>query len=523
MKKNITKKIIIIFFIGVSSILAQETTLADTLGQNNNEFSAFPKGMIFRKNKWFVANVGMWTQFFKIKNEKEFYEKISNIEGYAVSDSLSLYTKNNFTTITWNDLEINKENPLNKYKGNLPNGNWVLKSNIELVKGVFVNGRPEGEWKYYDRLNGKLLNIEIYKNGKPDGLWIDFNRKTQFSFKNGFAHGTWGENNSYNYMGESQKLNYINGKLNGVQYYEHKNKGISFKCNFKNHIINGDFIQYNNIYPNEILIKTSFKDGNLNDSITIFSKLNPKEIKLKGYFVNGIPSGEWNFYSISKYDESEGTDCKFYYLKQDRLTSNNSIIKKIIFSDKKISEYELFDNNNELKLVSERYLDYKKLFEPKKEKFEKFFEYPERDLVEILSFIRETLRLSEVREIIDESYAMKHSERIESSTSESESNDYSDKNKTYNTHLEEKKIKYYKNGKIQYIGYYPEDYAKVNSPQYFSPEGNLLNIYSFKNSNWYYKDDNTEANESIFLDDRYGYYRILTSWGSLEKVEIPIF
>ena len=70
--------------------------------------------------------------------------------------------------------------------------------------------------------------------------------------------------------------------------------------------------------------------------------------------------------------------------------------------------------------------------------------------------------------------------------------------------LAKKKIKYYKNGKIQYIGYYPENYAKENNPQYFSIEGNIISNCTFNNGNWIFK--NSDGNEFFESDEFFGFF-----------------
>lgn len=99
--------------------------------------------------------------------------------------------------------------------------------------GKQVNGKREGEWKFYHRsVNNELLNICNYLNGIEDGEWKSYYLSGQLyetgNYVNGKKEGVW---KTYYGSGQiSEVFNYINGKREGKgsRYTE---KGKSFNMN----------------------------------------------------------------------------------------------------------------------------------------------------------------------------------------------------------------------------------------------------------------------------------------------------
>lgn len=386
----------------------------------------------------FTEICGNWTNYFNYS--------INNTNDDALNDIVINDYDPNALKVTWKDVNGVNVKTTNKFKiGELPNGNWVFtyENGRILATGRFIMGKPEGEWIYYDYF-GKIEAAENYTNGLPDGVW-KFKDGTIQSFKNGFAHGKWYPKKKQN---ERFIINYLEGRIDGEQIFS----------------LNGiDILKFN------------IQNDKLNGKITLVSILNPRELRLEGNFLNGVPNGYWNYHAISQYHQEEQDLVNSYYVERKPISSNNSIYKKVVYSSNKISEYELY-NNSELRLVSEKFLEYAET------NFD--FEYLPYNikLKTCIDTINnnsskfnymDTVKSNDDDEQIDTIYCMPY-----------------------------KKIKYYKNGTIQYISFYPEKYAKENNPQYFSPDGVVNKNCTFKNGGWIFT--NLDGNKYIEYDEHFG-------------------
>lgn len=386
----------------------------------------------------FTEICGNWTNYFNYS--------INNTNDDALNDIVINDFDPNALKVTWKDVNGVNVKTTNKFKiGELPNGNWVFtyENGRILATGRFIMGKPEGEWIYYDYF-GKIEATENYSNGLPDGIWKFKSGRIQ-SFKNGFAHGKWYTQKEGN---ERFIINYIEGRIDGEQKI--------------------------NLYGKEFL-KFNIQNDKLNGKITIVSLLNPSELRLEGNFLNGVPNGDWNYHAISKYHREEGDLVYSYYVERKPISSNNNIYKKVVYSSNKISEYELY-NNSELKLVSEKFLEYDET------NFD--FKYSPHDI--------------KLKTCVDS--INNNSSKFKFIITEKDIDYEGQLDTTYC--MPYKKIKYYKNGNIRYIGYYPDEYAKENNPQYFSPDGSVITDCTFKNGGWIFT--NLDGNQYIEYDEHFG-------------------
>lgn len=388
---------------------------------------------------------GNWTAFFG------FNYPTNNTSNDSSVNLVSKYSRFdvNKLKVTWKDVNRLNATTTNKFRiGELPNGNWVFTYANGGIRstGRFIMGKPEGEWIYYDNY-GKIEATENYTNGLPDGIW-KFKDGSTKSFKNGYAHGKWFQKTE---IEQRFTLNFNEGRIDGEQIFS----------------LNGiDILKFN------------IQNDKLNGKITLVSILNPRELRLEGNFLNGVPNGDWNYHAISQYHHEEKQDLvNSYYAERKPISSHNNIYKKVVYSSNKISEYELY-NNSELRLVSEKFLEYAETnfdFEylPSNIKLKTCIDTINNNSSKF-NYI-DTVKSNDDDEQIDTIYCMPY-----------------------------KKIKYYKNGTIQYISFYPEKYAKENNPQYFSPDGVVMTNCTFKEGNWIFTD--LDGTQFIEEDERYGYF-----------------
>lgn len=83
--------------------------------------------------------------------------------------------------------------------------------------GFFLNGLPQGTWKFYDPLTKEFPEKVInYHQGVMQGLYLEINERGQITLKanylNNELHGDWG---SYKFGRPLKTATYINGQLDG--------------------------------------------------------------------------------------------------------------------------------------------------------------------------------------------------------------------------------------------------------------------------------------------------------------------
>ena len=188
-----------------------------------------------------------------------------------------------------------------------------------LMKGSFLENKPEGEWEYY-YYTGDLEKITHYENGKLDGLYIyyfdngEINVEGEFvegektgewswytnsgvidmegTFQNGLQNGVW----IYNFpSGElSYSANYKAGKKDGKWTYNYRN-GKKFKVgHFENDLKNGSWTTW--YEDGTLLMEGDYKDD-LEEG-TWKNYWENGQLKNQSDFKKGKLNGEWlSFYS----------------------------------------------------------------------------------------------------------------------------------------------------------------------------------------------------------------------------------
>lgn len=100
---------------------------------------------------------------------------------------------------------------------------FFYESGNKLSEGEFVNGIPDGKWKYFYE-NGTVQLIANFNNGIEEGKWQWFSDDNSLiregSFKNGLEHGTWTQYYANNNISDSGS--YYLGRQHGdwIYFYE---------------------------------------------------------------------------------------------------------------------------------------------------------------------------------------------------------------------------------------------------------------------------------------------------------------
>jgi antitoxin component YwqK of YwqJK toxin-antitoxin module len=286
-----------------------------------NKFSISPKAIR-------ISLVNTQGQSFKMKKDMESYQPSQ---------------KSKFDDIySWVDHEGNIEqaifdffpllNNFNRY-GYYDNKAKVLKE-IYAVKGKFLNGKPEGEWKAFNAKGNVLIEC-FYKNGELQGEYKDFDIELPLSLK---------QEDMYEYFNPVQNFisypskptyylktsrNYANDFLDGEYKSFDWQGNVSYQANYVKGLENGTVIERNEL----VYSKSEYENGMLDgitrtyltfpgrDSIVLFD-LNFQDGLLQGesksYHTNGKLSKRGFFLNGRAIDDYEGYDTlgfKYHYVK----------------------------------------------------------------------------------------------------------------------------------------------------------------------------------------------------------------
>lgn len=162
-------------------------------------------------------------------------------------------------------------------------------------EGDFVNGKKEGDWKFY-YASGKLSSIGKYEKDEPTGLWMYY-----------FEDGTI-----------SSKGEFVAGKRNG--YWNTLNKDGSLKSEVTYRNGSGEYREF---YPD-------------------------KKLKVKGPIVDGKNQGKWEYYfpdgkleGEAQFDKGKGTYMGYY-------PSGSLQTKGQIEDDHRVGTWELYEEDGKL-------------------------------------------------------------------------------------------------------------------------------------------------------------------------------
>lgn len=298
----------------------------------------------------------------KYKHMKRFLIVISIFTSVAVKAQ---------TLTSWSDLKLQrfgketiyktKNNKLINgfYKIAKKNGNYTeahfkkgkingLKKNYNsdgdlLSVQSYVNGKPEGEWMYYDE-GEKVTTIENYKEGLKTGKWwkknvVNGSYYTSIAFyENDIPIGKWVEKWEHGTLKEERVFS-GKGTYNQKEYYS--NGKLKEENNYKDFKLNGNQFLYtkdgvllkNELYTNDVLEKKetffdngrpsevyNYKNGKLHGLCIDYKRSGAKSYE--GVYRNGYQSGVfkkyigsngWLYYETTYEDDIANGPHKTYY------------------------------------------------------------------------------------------------------------------------------------------------------------------------------------------------------------------
>ena len=161
----------------------------------------------------------------------------------------------------------------------IKSGDWIgyNENNVIIEKGLYVNGKMDGEWIYYDDEGTIMLEKGNYTDGIPTGDWIEIDENIKYRlnktnyieqkkgiYVNGLKEGKWkisemsdrNNNKSITYkngLKDGEYLSYIGGVIKEIGFYE-------------NGIKHGDWIEYKN---EQIESKFNYKQGKVESGMVV--------------------------------------------------------------------------------------------------------------------------------------------------------------------------------------------------------------------------------------------------------------
>jgi len=246
------------------------------------EWKVYYESGVLKETGSYVANKreGIWKTYFEdgvVRGEIEY------------SDDHGRYTE------YFHSGKVMAEGPR---AGNKNVGHWryfAEEGGALQSEGDFVNGKKEGEWKFYYS-SGKLSSIGKYENDEPSGLWMYY-----------FEDGTI-----------SSKGEFVEGKRNG--YWSTLNNDRSLKSEITYRNGSGEYREF---YPD-------------------------KKLKVKGPIVEGKNQGKWEYFFKSgklegecEFDKGEGTYMGYY-------PSGSLQTKGRMEDDLRVGTWELYEEDGKL-------------------------------------------------------------------------------------------------------------------------------------------------------------------------------
>ena len=83
---------------------------------------------------------------------------------------------------------LNKKDYSNGQKVQELNGNkltYFFKNGKVKAEGPFINGKMEGEWKFY-REKGQLWQVGNFKNDMKNGTWLRYDKNNELEYQQFF-------------------------------------------------------------------------------------------------------------------------------------------------------------------------------------------------------------------------------------------------------------------------------------------------------------------------------------------------
>lgn len=143
---------------------------------------------------------------------------------------------------------------------------YYHENGVLMSKGVYVNQKKEGLWKFYD--NREIISSEQnFKNDKPHGKSIvyHFNGKVakDVDFVNGLQQGPFIE-----YDPNGSKLiegTYTDGNFDGLIKFYYSNGVVKNQGVYKHAVKNGKWIYYDN--EGKVLVEEVYENGNMKSRV----------------------------------------------------------------------------------------------------------------------------------------------------------------------------------------------------------------------------------------------------------------
>lgn len=182
-----------------------------------------------------------------------------------------------------------------------------------------------GTWELFNGVSGRPVGVGPFKDGKRHGEWIIYDESTGLLY---------------------QKLNFVDGELNGLLTFYYDNGNPEVIVNMKNDKRDGERIVFfpsgdTMLIDNHVMGKRTgdLKRFHQNNTIKLqgYLKDDKWEGELKEYHTNGTLSAELNF----KEDKKDGPYS--FYFRNGQLSEKGSY--KL---DKKMDDYESYYNNGQL-------------------------------------------------------------------------------------------------------------------------------------------------------------------------------
>ncbi|MGL4598137.1 MAG: tetratricopeptide repeat protein [Bacteroidia bacterium] len=159
-----------------------------------------------------------------------------------------------------------------------------------------AQGKPVGEWTYFERLSGNKMGVANYNNeGEMDGTFELF-----------YPDGT-----------PREKTIFANGKKNGLSKFWYDNGNLSAEVEFKDDKENGKYVTY--LYSGEKEYEGGFKDGKSNGPLTAYypngtksTEANYTEGKLNGELKSWFPTGTKSREANYKDEKKDGPFINYY-------------------------------------------------------------------------------------------------------------------------------------------------------------------------------------------------------------------
>lgn len=116
----------------------------------------------------------------------------------------------------------------------------IYRNDKKASEGLYINEKKQGIWKFYNN-DQVLLAEEVYENGVPEGIWKTYYANgailEEMPYKNGVKEGNWKQ---YFYDGPIKTNGtYIKGKLEGLTTFYYPDGKIFISGPYVNNLKDG--------------------------------------------------------------------------------------------------------------------------------------------------------------------------------------------------------------------------------------------------------------------------------------------